>query len=308
MDTTTKTPWQIAQPFVTGGLGGMIATAIIQPVDMVKVRMQLAGEGSKNVKVNPITLAAEIIRKERFSSLYRGLSAGLLRQATYTTARMGLFNTFLSYSKERNGDGKVTFAQRALSGLAAGGLGAIVGTPPDLALIRMQSDGMLPAAKRANYTGVGDALTRIVREEGFLSLWNGAGPTVARAMALNLGMLSTYSYAKAELDQRVGPGATAKFGASAVAGFFASFLSLPFDFIKTRMQKQRPDATGQMPYKGSFDCALKVIKNEGPGTFYRSFPVYYLRIAPHAMLTLLIADSLSTAAAELAAGTSKFRA
>ena len=31
------------------------------------------------------------------------------------------------------------------------------------------------------------------------------------------------------------------FGASAIAGFFASFFSLPFDYVKTQMQKQKPD-------------------------------------------------------------------
>lgn len=45
MDAPQKTPWQLVQPFVTGGAAGMAATAVIQPVDMIKVRIQLAGEG-----------------------------------------------------------------------------------------------------------------------------------------------------------------------------------------------------------------------------------------------------------------------
>ncbi|KAJ3186083.1 hypothetical protein HDU85_001001 [Gaertneriomyces sp. JEL0708] len=299
---TQKSTWQVIQPFVTGGLGGMIATAIIQPVDMVKVRMQLAGEGMKNVNLHPFQTAAEIIRRERFTSLYRGLSAGLLRQATYTTARMGLFNTFLAVAKDHNsstkGTSQVTLTQRAIAGLAAGGLGAIVGTPADLALVRMQADGVLPVGKRAHYTGVGNALVRITREEGFLKLWQGCTPTVARAMALNLGMLTTYSQAKTEFDRLYRPGYVSNLGASAVAGFFASALSLPFDFVKTRLQKQRPDAvTGKVPYSGTIDCAVKVVQREGPLAFYRGFPVYYLRIAPHAMLTLLIADALTALAA-----------
>lgn len=147
------------------------------------------------MRSHPIKLATDLIRKESFASLYRGLSAGLLRQATYTTARLGLFNTFLGMAKDYNGSDKVSFGQRAAAGLAAGGLGAIIGTPADLALIRMQADGTLPVEKRANYKGVADALVRITREEGPLGLWNGAGPTVARAMALNLGMLTTYERA-----------------------------------------------------------------------------------------------------------------
>ncbi|KAJ3053195.1 putative mitochondrial 2-oxoglutarate/malate carrier protein [Rhizophlyctis rosea] len=293
-----KSLWGVVEPFVFGGLAGMAATVCIQPVDMVKVRIQLAGEGSKQtIRTNPFHLASTIIRQESLPTLYKGLSAGLLRQATYTTARMGLFNSFLSYFKSQNGPNQpVSFGQRAMAGLAAGGLGALVGTPADLALVRMQSDGTLPVEKRANYKGVGDALGRIARTEGVGALWNGAGPTVVRAMALNLGMLATYSEAKHQLEHHIGPSLTTTLGASAIAGFFASFLSLPFDFVKTRLQKQRPDAMGKLPYGGSLDCAAKVAKREGVGAFYKGFSVYYFRIAPHAMITLLIADGLNAVA------------
>ena len=40
-----KTVWQTAKPFVNGGLSGMAATCIIQPIDMVKVRLQLGAQG-----------------------------------------------------------------------------------------------------------------------------------------------------------------------------------------------------------------------------------------------------------------------
>lgn len=55
----------------------------------------------------------------------------------------------------------------------------------------MQSDATLPPEKRRNYTSVGNALTRIVKDEGFVGLFRGAGPTVVRAMALNMGMLAS---------------------------------------------------------------------------------------------------------------------
>jgi solute carrier family 25 (mitochondrial oxoglutarate transporter), member 11 len=41
-----------------------------------------------------------------------------------------------------------------------------------------------------------NAFSRITKEEGFLGLWRGATPTIVRAMALNLAMLSTYDEAK----------------------------------------------------------------------------------------------------------------
>ncbi|KAF2171420.1 hypothetical protein M409DRAFT_18537 [Zasmidium cellare ATCC 36951] len=285
-----------ALPFVNGGAAGMVATSCIQPIDMIKVRLQLAGEGVKTgPKPTPLSVTREIIAAGKVMDLYTGLSAGLLRQAVYTTARLGFFDTFmksLSASAEKDGR-KVGFKERAAAGLTAGGLAAFVGNPADLALIRMQSDGLKPKAERANYRGVGDALMRIAKNEGVTRLWAGATPTVIRAMALNFGQLAFFSEAKAQLkDSSLGPRAQT-LTASAVAGFFASFFSLPFDFIKTRLQKQSRKPDGTLPYKGFFDCFQKVLREEGPLRFYRGFGTYYTRIAPHAMVTLIVADYLN---------------
>ncbi|KAK5135810.1 putative mitochondrial 2-oxoglutarate/malate carrier protein [Meristemomyces frigidus] len=276
---------RVALPFMNGGLAGMAATTVIQPVDMIKVRLQLAGEGVKSgVKPTPFGVARDIVAAGKVMDLYSGISAALLRQAVYTTARLGLFDTLMKQLTVRaeSQSKKIGFAERATAGLTAGGLAAMVGNPADLALIRMQSDGLKPVGQRANYRGVGDALMRIARTEGVIRLWAGVSPTVARAMALNFGQLAFFSEAKSRLkDTSMGPRAQT-LAASAVAGFFASFFSLPFDFVKTRLQKQSKGLDGRMPYKGMMDCFGKVIREEGALRFYRGFGTYYVRIAPHA--------------------------
>lgn len=289
---------QAALPFINGGLAGMTATVVIQPVDMIKVRLQLAGEGQKTgPKPTALGVTKNIIASGKVLDLYTGLSAGLLRQAVYTTARIGFFDTFISVAKTRATEQgrNVSFGERALAGLTAGGLAAMIGNPADLALIRMQSDGLKPVEARANYRSVIDALSRISKAEGIGALWAGATPTVVRAMALNLGQLAFFSESKTHLKAHTNLSPqTQTFAASAIAGFFASFLSLPFDFVKTRLQKQQKNpVTGELPYKGLVDCARKVIRDEGWLRFYRGFGTYYIRIAPHAMVTLIVADYLN---------------
>lgn len=276
-----------ALPFVNGGLAGMFATGCIQPIDMVKVRLQLAGEGIKTgPKPSAIGITKDIIAQGKVLDLYTGLSAGLLRQAVYTTARLGFFDTFqnmLQARAEKNGT-NIGFLERGAAGLTAGGLAAMVGNPADLALIRMQSDGLKPKEARANYRSVFDALTRIAKAEGITALWAGAYPTVVRAMALNFGQLTFFAESKAQLKTHVPQLSESanRFGASAIAGFFASFFSLPFDFVKTRLQKQQRGPDGKLPYAGFLDCAKKVVRDEGWLRFYRGFGTYYVRIAPHA--------------------------
>ncbi|OAA68023.1 mitochondrial dicarboxylate carrier protein [Niveomyces insectorum RCEF 264] len=283
-------------PFINGGLSGMVATTVIQPVDMVKVRIQLAGEGvAGGPKPTPLSVTREILASGKALDLYTGLSAGLLRQAVYTTARMGFFDTFMgSLTTRAKAKGRsVGFADRAVAGLSAGGLAAVFGNPADLALIRMQSDGLKPLAERKNYRSVIDALTSIARSEGIGALWAGAAPTVVRAMALNFGQLAFFSEAKAQLKEHTALSVRAQtLSASAIAGFFASFFSLPFDFVKTRLQKQQKGPDGKLPYKGMVDCFAKVARQEGIFRFYRGFGTYYVRIAPHAMVTLIVADYL----------------
>lgn len=285
-----------ALPFINGGLSGMVATTVIQPVDMIKVRIQLAGEGTAGgPKTSPLAVARGIIASGKVLDLYTGLSAGLLRQAVYTTARLGFFDTFMGTltSRAQAQGNAIGFKERATAGLAAGGIAAMIGNPADLALIRMQSDGLKPLAERKNYKSVIDALASIAKSEGIGALWSGAAPTVVRAMALNFGQLAFFSEAKVQLKKNTDLSARAQtLSASAIAGFFASFFSLPFDFVKTRLQKQSKGPDGKLPYNGMADCFRKVAKQEGVLRFYRGFGTYYIRIAPHAMVTLIVADYL----------------
>jgi solute carrier family 25 oxoglutarate transporter 11 len=280
--------WGTAKPFVNGGLSGMAATCIIQPIDMVKVRLQIGAQGS------PLKVAKDIVAQDGFGALYKGLGAGLLRQATYTTTRLGTFQVLSEQLKKRNEGKNIPLVQKAGAGLAAGAIGALVGNPADLSLVRMQSDATLPVERRRNYTGVGNALSRIVKEEGVAGLFKGSGPTVTRAMALNMGMLASNDQAKEMLEEAgfTKDGQVVVLGGATIAGFCAAACSLPFDFVKTRIQKMEKGPDGTMPYKGPLDCAMKTFREEGALKFYTGFPTYCLRIAPHVVFTLIFVASL----------------
>lgn len=138
----------------------------------------------------------------------------------------------------------------------------------------MQTDGNLPVEQRRNYTGVGNALTRIAREEGVSGVFKGCVPVVVRAMALNLGMLGGHDQVLAAVKESTGNVLFAQFAAKMTAGFLASACSLPFDFVKTRLQKMKALPDGTLPYKNSIDCARKVIVSEGPLAFYKSVMIF----------------------------------
>lgn len=170
--------------------------------------------------------------------------------------------------------------------MLAGGIGSIVGTPADLVLIRMQSDSTLPPEQRRNYKNIFDAFGRIVKDEGVLSCWKGCTPTVVRAMALNLGMLVSYDESKERLEKYLGKerANTIWVLSSLISGGIAATMSLPFDNVKTKMQKMTRLPDGTFPYSSLLDCAYKTARNESILGFWAGLPTYIFRIAPHVMI------------------------
>eukprot|EP00484_Ammonia_sp_Unknown_P000347 CAMPEP_0197022340 /NCGR_PEP_ID=MMETSP1384-20130603/3255_1 /TAXON_ID=29189 /ORGANISM="Ammonia sp." /LENGTH=310 /DNA_ID=CAMNT_0042450371 /DNA_START=87 /DNA_END=1019 /DNA_ORIENTATION=- len=287
--------WKAVRPFIIGGLSGSCATCCIQPIDMVKVRIQLQGEGTgANVTTNPLTIARRIIAEEGVPALYRGLSAGVLRQCTYGLTRLGVFRSITNALTPEGGTaGDITFTQLLGASLTAGGIGALIGTPADAALVRMQSDATLPLDQRRGYKNAIDALIRMAREEGLKGFFSGATPTVFRGLLINVGMLTTYDPFKKYLGDYLGgrDSQSTRFVCGALSGWCAATVSLPADFIKTRLQKMKPAADGSVPYTGLFDCISKTVKNEGVLALYQGYPTFVIRITPHIMLTWVFMDN-----------------
>lgn len=65
------------------------ATLIVQPFDLIKNRMQLAADSSK--RLTSIQVIKSVVNNEGIIGLYAGLTAGLFRQCSYTTVRLGVY-------------------------------------------------------------------------------------------------------------------------------------------------------------------------------------------------------------------------
>merc|ERR1711878_196372 len=124
----------------------------------------------------------------------------------------------------------------------------------------MTSDGNLPAAERRNYRNAFEAIFRIARDEGVVTLWRGAIPTMGRAMVVNAAQLASYSQAKQFIlgTNYVQDGIFCHFLASMFSGLVTTIASMPVDIAKTRLQNQKI-VDGKPEYRGAGDVLRRVI-------------------------------------------------
>jgi len=149
-----------AEPFVCGGSAATFASCIIHPIDLAKVRMQLYGQLNPGKPVPGFTtIITNIVKSDGITSVYKGVDAAIGRQMVYGTARIGLHRTFSDMLVQHNEGKPINFGVKTLSGMASGSIAVCIGTPFDIALVRLQSDSMAPVNERRNYKNVFDVST-----------------------------------------------------------------------------------------------------------------------------------------------------
>ena len=86
-------------PFCIGGISGAAATSVIQPLDTLKVQIQVISEQLGRSKTSDLSVPSIIskIRSEKgLSALYRGLDSAIFRQIFYASARIGAYESSVS--------------------------------------------------------------------------------------------------------------------------------------------------------------------------------------------------------------------
>lgn len=118
-----------------GGLASMVAGLVTHPVDTCKVRLQ---NSRKAEYTNMFQTAAKVVRQEGVRALYKGVGAALLREGSYSTLRLGLYEPYkrmLGYPDRHH----CPLWVKLLGGLLSGATGSLVSTPMDLVKVRLQS-------------------------------------------------------------------------------------------------------------------------------------------------------------------------
>lgn len=266
------------------GGAAVITVSFIHPIDVVKTRIQISSEYSQ---LGMFGSAGKIMSDEGALALWKGVNAAWLREASYTSIRLGMYEPI----KELFGctsPETTTFLKKFAAGSAAGAVGSLAGNPFDVLKTKMMAS---EGTGKAVPTIAGTA-QELFANQGITGFYRGIDSNIARAMVLNGTKMGVYDQAKGYVTQFTGlpkTSLTNVFFSAVVAGFFMTCTVSPFDMVRTRLMNQPADAR---IYNGAVDCFVKIIANEGPATLWRGFIPIWSRFAPTTTLQLVIFEQL----------------
>mmetsp|Transcript_6365 Transcript_6365/g.19244 ORF Transcript_6365/g.19244 Transcript_6365/m.19244 type:complete len:315 (+) Transcript_6365:115-1059(+) len=264
--------------FLAGATSGGVSTILLQPLDVVRTRMQMSEAFGRSVGIiNQLgtapnsgvwKTAAAIVRKDRIFGLYRGVTPSLLKN----TCGNGMYFLFLRKVNAllQAEDGSVSSFGKLIAGASARSLSAVVVCPLSVISTRFE---LLELATK--YSGIWHAFTTIMRKEGLSGLFAGVLPTVARDAPYS----ALYYLFYLQLRDLFAPWnsddphswrrSVINFTAGMSAGGAATLLTQPQDVAKTRMQASRHSLGKQDKYATVPATVRRIFNEEGVYGFFR---------------------------------------
>ncbi|KAH8871467.1 Calcium-binding mitochondrial carrier protein Aralar1 [Schistosoma japonicum] len=157
---------------LSGSCAGASQVMFTNPLEIVKIRLQVAGEIASTKRLS----AFSVIKELGFFGLYKGSRACFLRDIPFSAIYFTAYNHLKKYFADENGCNSSTSLLMAatISGVPA----AFLATPADVIKTRLQ---VVARTGQTTYTGVIDAAKKIWHEEGGRAFWKGSGARVFRS-------------------------------------------------------------------------------------------------------------------------------
>lgn len=120
----------------SAGVAAMTASSCTHPLDVIKTRMQIIEGGSK---MGPLSIGSNIYKEEGLGALFKGIQACWLREAVYSSMRLGLYEPIRNIMVGDTPKDKISFFMKMLSGSMSGVIGSFFGNPADVLRTRMMA-------------------------------------------------------------------------------------------------------------------------------------------------------------------------
>jgi len=270
-----KAPKNATKKFIidwlTGGVSAAVSKTAVAPIERVKLLLQVQ-DASKSIEkkyTGIIDVFVRVPKEQGFLALWRGNLANVIRyfptQALNFAFKDTYKNMFMKGVDKKKDPWKFLFANLA-SGGAAGATSLFFVYPLDFARTRLAADVGKKGSREFN--GLIDCLVKIGKSDGPIGLYRGFFVSVQGIIIYRAAYFGCFDTIKAMVS--TDPKNMNFFMTWAIAQVVtvcSGILSYPWDTIRRRMMMQSGRA--DIMYKNTWDCAVKIVKNEGLRAMYK---------------------------------------
>jgi len=283
-----------------GGISGAVSKTITAPLEKVKLAIQ-------NQDSNPRILSGDMKRYTGMgdcfgrhiselgaTSLWRGNVANCVRYVPTAAFNLMFKDTLKAiFPKVKKDDFAKFAATQVASGSLAGGLTNTLVYP----LIYVRTVLGADLGKVKQYDNMFDCFRKTVQNGGFMSLYNGIGPSTIGIVVyrgVQFGLQDTIKAFNPWQKDVSAIGLVSKFTVAQVAVSASGIAAYPFDTLQRRLQIEASKPKADQIYNGMGDCFSKILAKEGPKGFFKGAMANILR-GTGAAIVLVMYDEIMNA-------------
>jgi len=257
---------------VTGGTAAALSKTAVAPIERVKLLLQVQ-DASLSIAVDKrykgiMDVLVRVPKEQGFAALWRGNLANVIRYFPTQALNFAFKDTYKKlfvegYDKKK--DFWKFFAGNLASGGAAGATSLCFVYPLDFARTRLAAD--VGKGSTREFKGLADCLVKIAKSDGPIGLYRGFFVSVQGIIIYRAAYFGMFDTAKMVLADGKKLNFFAAWGIAQVVTVGSGILSYPWDTVRRRMMMQ--SGRKDVLYKNTWDCAVKIVKNEGMGAMFK---------------------------------------
>jgi len=255
-----------------GGIAGGISKTIVAPIERVKILLQVQ---KSNKQILPehrykgiVDAFVRVPREQGFMSFWRGNTANVIRYFPTQALNFAFKDTYKKWFVapfNPKTEFWWFFAGNLASGGAAGATSLLFVYPLDFARTRLAAD--VGKDGQRQFKSLSHCISSIHKSDGFLGLYQGFGVSIVGIIVYRAAFFGGYDTAKSVfLGDSKKAAWWQNWMVAQVVTTIAGVVSYPFDTVRRRMMMQ--SGSGELMYKSTMDCWVKIAKTEGVPAFF----------------------------------------
>jgi solute carrier family 25 (adenine nucleotide translocator) protein 4/5/6/31 len=252
--------------FMLSGAAAIISKTAAAPIERVKLLVQNQGEMLKTGRLDKpyngvIDCTVRTFRNEGILPFWRGNLANCIRYFPTQALNFAFKDKIKAmFAMKKTDPYMVNFGKNVTSGGVAGAMSLVFVYSLDYCRTRLANDAK--AGKKGGerqFNGMVDVYVKTIKSDGIVGLYRGFVVSCVGIIVYRGCYFGFYDTLK-PIILGENAGLMVSFALGYIVTITSGLISYPIDTVRRRMMMTSGEA---VKYKGSFDCAVKVIKSEG---------------------------------------------